>query len=67
MHKKIIRLGCPCGCTTWLPWYDDPECIRHQPSTGPYTAVDMPLPDALSLGELLDQVRQILARNGMTL
>jgi hypothetical protein len=25
--------GCPCGCRTWLPWIDDPECLRHRPHT----------------------------------
>lgn len=23
--------GCPCGCTTKLPWIDDPDCVRHLP------------------------------------
>jgi hypothetical protein len=25
------RTGCPCGCRTWLPWIDDPDCARHRP------------------------------------
>lgn len=23
--------GCPCGCLTKLPYFDDPDCIRHRP------------------------------------
>lgn len=26
--------GCPCGCMTKLPWYDDPECIAKRPHKG---------------------------------
>lgn len=26
---------CPCGCLTKLPYFDDPDCIRHQPAPGP--------------------------------
>lgn len=24
-------VGCPCGCRTWPPFIDDPDCVRHQP------------------------------------
>jgi hypothetical protein len=31
-----VRLtGCPCGCLTKLPWFDDPDCVRHQPDPEP--------------------------------
>lgn len=23
--------GCPCGCRTKLPWFDDEDCVRHLP------------------------------------
>ena len=39
--------GCPCGCRTKLPWIDDPDCIRHQP-TGP--ARDFGSYDVIALG-----------------
>jgi len=34
LHGSIWNLaltGCPCGCSTRLPFSDDPDCIRHQP------------------------------------
>lgn len=27
--------GCPCGCLTKLPWFDDPDCVRHLPTPEP--------------------------------
>lgn len=27
--------GCPCGCRTQLPWFDDPDCVRHRPVPRP--------------------------------
>ncbi len=38
---------CPCGCLTKLPWYDDPDCIRHKPLPA---AVDWPSYDKQALG-----------------
>lgn len=31
--------GCPCGCMTKLPWYDDPECILNRPLKGTVVVV----------------------------
>jgi hypothetical protein len=27
--------GCPCGCMTKLPWFNDPDCLRNKPSRVP--------------------------------
>ena len=31
-RAQQLPTGCPCGCRTRLPWFDDPDCIRHQPT-----------------------------------
>lgn len=43
----VEQRGCPCGCLTKLPYFDDPDCIRHQPMPKPG---DRPFYDMHDLG-----------------
>jgi len=40
--------GCPCGCMTKLPYFDDPDCVRHQPAPEP--GAQVPPYDIQTLG-----------------
>lgn len=45
--------GCPCGCMTKLPYFDDPDCIRNR---------DMPPARMAAVAKSLRQLADELAR-----
>lgn len=48
--------GCPCGCLTKLPWFDDPDCIRNRrPPPPPVPSLREILDDIGMLGEAGDE------------
>ena len=49
--------GCPCGCMTKLPWFDDPGCARHR--AGPEPFIHAELPDTPTFGDLIRLAAEI--------
>jgi hypothetical protein len=50
--------GCPCGCMTKLPYFDDPDCVRNR--TGPEPFFHVELPPTPTFGDLIRVAQQIL-------